>query len=195
MADTTRLTGSALADHLETLRAKASPGPWETDTIDGDGFKSSAIYAGNYSTAPVILDTLNSDAAELEEDFDEIEGTGAVFDRAGMNNVGFVAAIENNFEAILSALRAMDELRAEIAKIGEKLVPRRPDPDPLEIFERVLAIADKLPARLPDDTPLYDVFPRKWPILGDLRDLVRSVQDERLRAHIKSQIAKIPSRS
>ena len=52
-----------------------------------------------------------------------------------------------------------------MAKRGEGLL-KACDP-----FARVAIIVDRLPDRLPDDTPARDVMPGIWPTLGELRRL------------------------
>lgn len=84
------------------LSEKATPGPWDSDTIDNEGeygdggpdshsgFKSFAICGDR---GHVIMDSLNSDAAMVEVEVDE--DRAYAWDETARNNSAFIVAIVN----------------------------------------------------------------------------------------------------
>ena len=97
---------------LEALSAKATQGPWEVDTIRNDGeygdggpdsrtgFDSYAIFGADMS---ILLDSLNSTAIMVNEEYDE-DGLHA-WDEVGSCNIDFIVAAVNFLRANLPALK------------------------------------------------------------------------------------------
>lgn len=118
MTDATKL-----ADEIEALAAKATPGPWEVDSeYDNDalyssgggcgrGFKNFFIGADVGGKWMTLLDTQNSDHKLVEEEYDEDGST--VWDTIGSDNTALIVALRNNLPTILAALRERDALAAE----------------------------------------------------------------------------------
>jgi len=112
-----------LADEIEALAAKATPGPWEVDSeYDNDalyssgggcgrGFKNFFIGADVGGKWMTLLDTQNSDHKLVEEEYDEDGST--VWDTIGSDNTALIVALRNNLPTILAALRERDALAAE----------------------------------------------------------------------------------
>lgn len=107
-------------DALLALAEKATPGPWEVDSIHNEGsygsgpdcpsgFDSYAVYAGER----IIFDTLNSDAAEVSEECGEY--CIHAWDEIGERNSEFVAAA--NPAAIISLVRRLKAAEAELAAL------------------------------------------------------------------------------
>jgi hypothetical protein len=121
---------NALADQLEALAAKATPGPWEADTIGNEGEYGSGPDTHSGFKSPVMLDpsgkalfdAVNGDLIEVHEEYDE-DGCYA-WDEPGRCNFALIAALRNNLPAIIAALRAeqaLAERDAEIVRLRELL--------------------------------------------------------------------------
>lgn len=101
---------NTLADKLEALLAKATPGEWSTDYEHNDGeygdgpdSRSGFNSYGIHIEGLVICDTLNSGVIEVEEDHHE-DGCDA-WDEQGNRNMELICFLKNNAEAIIAALR------------------------------------------------------------------------------------------
>lgn len=130
-----------LADELETLAAKATPGPWEVDTIENDGAYGSGPDAVHGFKSPVMLDgdgkalfdASNSDLIEAHEEYNE-DGCYA-WDDPGQNNFALIVALRNNLPAIIAALRAAEPGQDGdlVERVAEALW--QPTADPGEIWD------------------------------------------------------------
>lgn len=121
-ADVVKDAGINLAE-LKKLAEAATPGPWDYDTEKNDGeyghfgpdskagFKSYAIHC----TAGTLFDTLNSDMAEIHEEWDE--DSFYAWDDVGRRNAEYVAAA--NPKTILALIAAIGRMRSESGKGGE----------------------------------------------------------------------------
>lgn len=100
-----------LADELERLGKKASPGPWENDSqtsLDDMGtYSSYAIYNG---AGKVIAETSNSEAQCIHDDRGEgPDGPeGSRWDETARCDTGLIVTLVNNLPAIIAALRAQE---------------------------------------------------------------------------------------
>jgi chromosome segregation ATPase len=93
-------------DELDRLQAAASPGEWTSDTVDNAGFVSRVMYAGSKA----IFDSINSDAAVVEEEHDgEPEGSVDRFDSTARANFEFTAALRNAWPAVSKRMRELAE--------------------------------------------------------------------------------------
>lgn len=110
-----------MATDLRKLAEAATPGPWDTDSIDNedgrDGFKSYAVGCGPTDKWKVVCDTLNSDLIEVESDYDV--DSSSHWDEVGRRNAEYIAAA--NPKAILALLDASAAKDAEIARLREAL--------------------------------------------------------------------------
>jgi hypothetical protein len=95
------LAGSGVAGELERLAAKATPGPWEVDTLKSEGeygsgpdttvgYEVSAIYNAK---GEALFDALNSDAITVHDEVSDA-------------NAKLIVALRNNLPTILQSLRA-----------------------------------------------------------------------------------------
>ena len=98
-------------EELRALLAKATPGPWEADNENNDGcyglgddchegFQSASIHApdgrGGYIK---LFDALNSDAACIEEEWDEDQHYA--WDEVSRANAALIVAMRNALPALL----------------------------------------------------------------------------------------------
>lgn len=106
---------------IRALAEKATPGPWEVEDEQNDGnfgggpdcnsgYKSYAVVAGNKT----VVDTLNSDLAEIEEDGDCEDGSWRYsrWDEVGRRNAAYIAALDP--QTVLALLASHEALRAEV---------------------------------------------------------------------------------
>ncbi len=111
---------------IRALAEKATPGPWEVDDEQNDGnfgdgpdcnsgYKSYAVIVGNKT----VVDTLNSDLAEIEEDGDCEEGSWRYsrWDEIGRRNATFIAALDP--QTVLALLASHEALRAEVERLNK----------------------------------------------------------------------------
>lgn len=118
-----------MTDKYEAIRkalaAGPTPGPWYVDTEENEGeygdggpdsrsgFQSFALFNEAGST---ICDTLNSDAAEVEEDYSE-EG-GSAWDAVGKRNMEFIAACDPaTIASLLADADRARELEADARRL------------------------------------------------------------------------------
>lgn len=114
-----------LVARLRELLAKATPGPWEVDTIENDGAYGSGPDAVHGFKSPVMLDAegkalfdaYNSDLIEVHEEYDE--DSCHAWDEQGRANFALVAAAVN---ALPDLLATIESLRAELAEANLTLV-------------------------------------------------------------------------
>ena len=86
---------------LAALSAAATPGTWETDTLNSEGSYGSGddTYEGYATTAiydasgKVLFDALNSDAILVQEEWDE-DG-GSAYDLTSAANAAFIITLVN----------------------------------------------------------------------------------------------------
>ena len=105
----------------------ATPGPWEDDSIRNEGdygsgedtrskFHSYAVYADGKA----ICDTLNSDLALVEEEYDE-DGASA-WDEVGRKNMAYISAASPDLIIAWAEERERDKARiAELEKDRDEL--------------------------------------------------------------------------
>lgn len=111
-------------EELERLAKAATPGPWDTDTEQNEGsygmgedvsegFDSYGVYAGDKK----VVDTLNSDLAEVEVDgdCDENGPRSWAWDEQGRRNAEFIAAA--NPQAILALIKEKREMEEALRGI------------------------------------------------------------------------------
>jgi len=152
---------NALADQLEALAAKATPGPWEADTIDNEGEYGSGPDTHSGFKSPVMLDpsgkalfdAINGDLVEVHEEYDE--DSCNAWDEPGRCNFALIAALRNNLPAIIAALRAeqalaeRDALLDEAAQIiGQIELDHRYPPAPDSMDRRIERARDWLASPL-----------------------------------------------
>lgn len=110
------------AARLGELLAKATKGVWEIDTIKNEGsygngpdcvegFESYKIIAGSGNS---LLDSLNSETAEVHEDGPGELGEYHAWDDVALHNFELIAAMKNALPALLSERKAM---KAEIERL------------------------------------------------------------------------------
>ena len=101
-------------EELRGLLAKATPGPWEADNENNEGcyglgddchegFQSASIHAPDGRGGYVkLFDALNSDAAFIEEEWDE--DWHHAWDEVSRANAALIVAMRNALPAMLDAL-------------------------------------------------------------------------------------------
>lgn len=115
-------------EELRGLLAKATPGPWEADEEKNEGcygvgddchegFQSASIHApdGRGGSAK-LFDALNSDAACVEEEYDE--DRHYAWDGVSRINAALIVAMRNALPALLASLASKD---AEIERQAQAL--------------------------------------------------------------------------
>lgn len=117
-----------LSDQLEALDAKATAGPWETDSTDNGGsgserFNYYSVGAGPAGKWETIVDTLNSDVAEIHEEWDGDEHGvyHHAWDDQGRANCELIVALRNAVPEILAALRKAETPSPDVAGLVERL--------------------------------------------------------------------------
>lgn len=104
---------TSLALRMKAAAQEATQGEWWSDSVENDGFSSYAVYGADNR---VLLDTLNSSAACIQEEYDD-EGHTA-WDEVGQRNAEFVAvANPANVLVLTAALEARDKQIAELSGI------------------------------------------------------------------------------
>lgn len=105
-------TPSAL-QAMRALAEKATPGPWDVDSQDSeDGHGKFKAYAVFGCDGKVLLDTLNSDAAEIHEE--PYEYDIVAWDEIGRRNAAFIAAA--NPQAVIALIDALESAHAVLEK-------------------------------------------------------------------------------
>jgi hypothetical protein len=108
-----------MIEELKALAEKATPGPWETDTLKSEGeygsgpdtvagFEVTAIYNAK---GEVLFDALNSDAIVVHEDYGDEDGYVLAWDETSKTNAALIVALVNNLPAIISALEAVPVMK------------------------------------------------------------------------------------
>jgi hypothetical protein len=108
-----------MIEELKALAEKATPGPWETDTLKSEGeygsgpdtvagFEVTAIYNAK---GEVLFDALNSDAIVVHEDYGDEDGYVLAWDQISAANAALIVTLVNNLPAILSALEAVPVMK------------------------------------------------------------------------------------
>ena len=100
-------------EHLRSLLAKATPGPWEVDTVEHDGAYGSGPDADHGFKSPVMLngdgklifDAYSSDLIEVHEEYDD-DGCTA-WDETGRRNFDLAAAAVNSLPELLDRIEAL----------------------------------------------------------------------------------------
>lgn len=116
---------------LLTKAEKATPGPWGFDSTKNEGaygggedisegFNSYAVHSESiddfYSNPAVICDTLNSDVALLEEEYDD-ENSFSAWDEQGRRNMSYIAACSPD------RISALGILALEAVRLREAVKP------------------------------------------------------------------------
>ena len=92
---------------------KATPGPWEADSQDSyDNHGRCFAYSVFGADGNTLVDTLNSDAAEIHEEPDE-HGVRA-WDEIGRRNVQFIAAAREDIPRLVCYIRLLQEQLATL---------------------------------------------------------------------------------
>ncbi len=120
-------------EELRGLLADATPGPWEADEEKNEGcygsgddchegFKSASIYAPDGRGGYVkLFDALNSDAACIEEEYDE--EYHFAWDAVARSNAAFIVAMRNALPALLDlAERASLPLAGDVDALCKALL-------------------------------------------------------------------------
>ena len=123
------LTPDAL-DELRRLHDAATPGPWESDTVEnadavygfgddeGIGFDARAIYSPD---GKVLFDSLNSDAGEVLEEWGDDETHGSAWDEVAKQNAALIAATRNALPALIAAAEREQPASSALAIAREAL--------------------------------------------------------------------------
>ena len=113
-------------ERLKAMEAAAAKGPWECDTTHNEGsygagedvyegFKSYTILSED---GKVLFDSLNSDAIEVHEEYDEDGATA--WDEIARRNAELIVAMRNALPALLARIerveRERDEAQMEIKR-------------------------------------------------------------------------------
>lgn len=143
-----------LADQIEALDAKATAGPWETDSTDNGGsgserFNYYSVGAGPAGKWETIVDTLNSDVAEIHEEWDGDEHGvyHHAWDDQGRANCELIVALRNAVPEILAALRLAETSSITALSDGapsalaDRVETSATPSDVAELVERLLLIA------------------------------------------------------
>lgn len=113
---------------LRELLAKATPGPWESDTIQNEGnygdggpdcktgFKSYAIYG---AAGLALLDSLNSESAVVHEETDE--DRHYAWDEVARRNFALIAAMHEALPELLAIAEAVEAARPVMLTAGTLL--------------------------------------------------------------------------
>lgn len=122
------MTPTRIAE-IRSLAEKATPGPWEVEDEQNDGnfgggpdcnsgYKSYAVVAGNKT----VVDTLNSDLAEIEEDGDCEDGSWRYsrWDEVGRRNAAYIAALDP--QTVLALLSRIEDLEGEVERLEKSLL-------------------------------------------------------------------------
>ena len=132
---------------LKAMEAAATKGPWECDTTHNEGsygagedvyegFKSYTILSED---GKVLFDSLNSDAIEVHEEYDEDGATA--WDEIARRNAELIVAMRNALPDLLDAAERLErQVRAKQQEI-EEIAARAQ-----ENYERALA-AERLASR------------------------------------------------
>jgi hypothetical protein len=114
-----------MIEELKALAEKATPGPWETDTLKSEGeygtgpdttagFEVTAIYSAK---GEVLFDPFNSDAIVVQEDYGDEDGYVLAWDQTSAANAALIVALVNNLPAILSALAAVPVMKEALEAV------------------------------------------------------------------------------
>ena len=100
-------------ERLKAMEAAATKGPWECDTTHNEGsygagedvyegFKSYTILSED---GKVLFDSLNSDAIEVHEEYDEDGATA--WDEIARRNAELIVAMRNALPSLLARIEAL----------------------------------------------------------------------------------------
>ena len=91
---------------IKEAAEKATPGPWDTDTVDNeDGagrFKSYIVGSGPEDNWKAVVDTSNSDVIEIHQEYDF--DYSSVWDEQGRRNAEFIALSRTAVPALIARL-------------------------------------------------------------------------------------------
>ena len=118
-------------ERLKAMEAAATKGPWECDTTHNEGsygagedvyegFKSYTILSED---GKVLFDSLNSDAIEVHEEYDEDGATA--WDEIARRNAELIVAMRNALPSLLAQIKALTvepEFPMSDAKLVEQLM-------------------------------------------------------------------------
>ncbi len=95
---------------IKEAAERATPGPWDTDTIDNeDGkwrFKSYIVGSGPVDNWKAVVDTSNSDVIEIHRE-DDIDYS-SVWDEQGRRNAEFIALARTTVPALIARIEASE---------------------------------------------------------------------------------------
>lgn len=120
----TILTPERLAE-IEALAKKATPGPWEADSMKSEGsygigdetYEGFNAFRVTDEKGNAICDTLNSDMGEVHVEYDEDDATA--WDEIGRRNAAYIAALDP--QTVLALLASHAALAAEVERLRREL--------------------------------------------------------------------------
>jgi len=109
---------------IRALAEKATPGPWESDSMKSEGsfgvgeetYEGFNAFKVMDEKGNTICDTLNSDMGEVHVEYDEDGATA--WDEIGRRNATFIAALDP--QTVLALLASHEALRAEVERLREE---------------------------------------------------------------------------
>ena len=121
-------------DELDRLAKAATPGPWSVDSFHNEGaygngphtsegFNSYAVGCGPDSKWKTIVDTLNSDIATVEIEYDE--GQTHAWDEVGRPNTTYIVAACNALPELVAEIRRLQSemrLQKRIAEMSASII-------------------------------------------------------------------------
>jgi len=118
------LTPTRIAE-IRSLAEKATPGPWESDSIKSEGsygvgdetYEGFNAFKVTDAKGNTLFDTLNSDNGEVHVEYDEDGATA--WDEIGRRNIAFTAAC--NPQTVLALLSRIEELEGERTEAARKM--------------------------------------------------------------------------
>lgn len=102
---------------LRARLAEATPGPWESDSIDTeDGHGKYLTYeiTCNDSFMNVVVEFSNATVVEIHEESDG-DGFYSRWDEVSRRNAAFIVAVRNHLPALLDQIASDREMREEAA--------------------------------------------------------------------------------
>lgn len=106
---------------IEALAKKATPGPWEADSMKSEGsygigdetYEGFNAFKVTDEKGNTICDTLNSDMGEVHVEYDEDGATA--WDEIGRRNAAYIAACDP--QTVLALLASHAALAAEVERL------------------------------------------------------------------------------